>query len=414
MGAHETLRTLPFPRMNVLDPPAEFARLRAEGPVRRVRTPGGDTAWAVTGHTAAYRLLDEARLGRSHPDPERAPRVSLSPISGRPQGDHRTEREHHRRMRQVLTPSFSARRIALLSDRLDSQVARLLDGLERAPRPADLHRLLSEPLPVEMMCELFGVPAEDRDRFRAWSSAYGRVDAPEVARAAQGELFGYVQELIRLRRAEPAEDILSDLAAMDGMSEREIVELAALLMFAGHDTAVTRIDYGTLLLLRHPGQYAALCADPSPARVDGAVAEMLRMSVPSDQGLLRYAHADIGIAGVTIRAGDAVLVFHGVANRDPAVFPDPDRFDIDRFGSGRFGSGRFEIDRAGQGARQSLAFGAAGHLCVGAPLARAQLRSFFGQLARRLPTLRLAVPYEELRMTPNLVTGGLAALPVSW
>ncbi|EFG07519.1 Cytochrome P450 [Streptomyces clavuligerus] len=189
--------------------------------------------------------------------------------------------------------------------------------------------------------------------------------------------------------------MISDLAALGELPEEEIVALTAQLIFAGHSTAVRHIVLGVLRLLRHPEQYTALGADPS--LVPGAVEEMLRMSVPSDHGLVRYAHTDLTVDRVTIATSDAVLLFHRVANRDPAAFPDLDRFDTTR-----------------RPDHPSLAFGYATRLCVGAQLARAQLQSILTRLPHRFPALHLAVAPDTLRPTPSRITGGLEELPVTW
>jgi pentalenolactone synthase len=167
-----------------------------------------------------------------------------------------------------------------------------------------------------------------------------------------------------------------------------------MLLFAGHETTVTRIDVGTLLLLAHPGQADALRNDPG--RVAGAVEEILRLGAPGGGGLPRYAQADIDVAGVHIRSGDAVLLAVSVANRDPEVFADADRFDVTRT------------------ANPHLAFGHGPRFCIGAGLARIELQAVFAALPARFPTLALAVPVEQLQVRSDVLTGGLTALPVTW
>lgn len=204
-------------------------------------------------------------------------------------------------------------------------------------------------------------------------------------------------ELVTHKRTRPGEDVISDLVAAQQRwhyGDDHIAALAAMLLFAGHETTVSRIDVGTLLLLAHPTQAAALRADP--ALVGSAVEEILRMAAPASGGLPRYAHADIDIAGVTIRAGDAVLLTASVANRDPAAFPEPDRFDITR------------------DPNPHLAFGHGPRYCIGASLARVELQAVFSALPTRFPTLRLAVPVDQLHLRTDLLTGGLTSLPVTW
>ncbi|HEX6471708.1 MAG TPA: cytochrome P450 [Streptosporangiaceae bacterium] len=396
------LPQLPFPRRDVLDVPAAYRRLRAEhGPVARARTRTGDLAWVVTGHEEIRRLFADDRLGRSHPDPARAPRISNSAFFGGPQGDYATERAAHERMRGLLVPAFSRRRMNALRGHVQSIVDDLLDRMAaRTPSAANLHEDLSFPLPVLVICELLGVPYEDRDLFRELSADAGGLADAAASAAAKERLSAYVGTLIPAKRRAPAEDLLSDLVAAADADEADlddarIAEMAGGLLFAGHETTVTRIDIGTVLLLTHPDQLAALRADP--ALLPGAVEEILRMAVPGDHGIPRYARTDIEIGDVTIRAGDAVLLLQFAANRDERVFADPDRFDIRR-----------------APADPHVGFGHGRHFCIGASLARVELQAVFGSLFRRFPTLRLAVPVDRLRWTAQRLTGGLAELPVTW
>jgi len=329
-------------------------------------------------------------------------------------GNSETEKADHARMRRLLAPSFTARRMRSLRERIDVLVGELLDRLAELTPPADLHEHLSVPLPVLVICELLGVPYEDRATFRAWSDGAGLVNDRDRAAAAFGELIAYMHQLIERRRTDPGEDVISDLIAADAaagaaaggaaaagaageddrLTELGIAQLAAGLLFAGHETTVTRIDVGTLLLLSNPGQRDALLRDP--ALVPGAVEEILRLAAPGDTVLPRYAHADVEIAGVTIRVGEAVLLSPDIANRDSHAFAEPDEFDIAR------------------DANPHLGFGYGARFCVGASLARVELQAVFGALFQRFPTLDLAVPVSELPFRRELVTGGLAALPVIW
>jgi pentalenolactone synthase len=392
------LPRLPFDRPDVLDPAPDYARLRPEHPVVRVRGRAGDMVWLAIGYPEAKALFADDRLGRSHPDPERAPKISTSLMFGGPQGDYATERDHHKRMRKLLVPSFSARRMGKLADHVQGLLDDLLGKMSTRTPPVDMHEELSFPLPVLVICELLGVPYADRDRFRAWSDDYADLANPTAALAAQRKLADYMLELIDLKRHQPAEDVITDLAdSVDGtsFSDDEIAAIATNVLFGGHETTVSRIDYGTLLLLRHPEQFAALRDDPALATE--AVEEIMRMSAPSDHGFSRYAHSDIDIAGVTIRTGDAVLLLPAVANRDGSAYPTPDQFDIFR-----------------KPDQNHLGFGHGPHHCVGAALARVQLKAVFATLPATFPNLRLAVPYEQLRLNADRITGGLAELPVTW
>lgn len=380
--------------------------------VRQVTTPAGDPAWLVTGHDDVKALLADPRLGRSHPEPERAARYARSAIFGGPMGGSPAEeRGHHAAMRQLLAPAFSARRMASLRPRVQALVDRLLDDLARRTPPADFHEAVSFPLPALVICDLLGVSREDRERFRRWSDDAAHTTDAARSRTGLAALHGYMRDLLARKRREPAEDVLSDLVAAQAHApglfpDEAAVELAAGLLFAGHETTVAAIDKGVVLLLTHPEQREALERDP--ALLPGAVEEILRLPGPWPDhptapgtpgkagGLPRYANAEIEIGGVTIAAGDLVLLGLQEANLDGRVFGAPAAFEPAREPN------------------PHLTFGHGPRYCIGAPLARIELQALFGTLFRRFPTLRLAVPVEALRPRTELLTGGLAELPVAW
>ncbi|GAA1257348.1 cytochrome P450 [Sphaerisporangium rubeum] len=388
------LPQLPFPRRHPLQVPQEYRELRATGPVTLVRTQAGDEAWLVTGYEEVRALLADPRLGRSHPAPETAARVSGSVLLGGPSGDFATERADHEMMRKLVAPAFSARRMQALAGHVQELVDGLLDEMAGKTPPLDLHAHFSLPLPALVICELLGVPYQDRDLFQSLADGMTDVLDPVAASAAKDELCAYIGTLLERKRENPAEDLFSDLATMDAPRE-QVAMLGAALLFAGHETTVNRIDLGVLLLLGDRPQWDALAADP--ARAPAAVEEILRVASPSDHGLVRYAKEDLEFGGVTIRRGDAVVVSPTAANRDERIFDRPDEFDTTR---------RPEDPH--------IAFGYARHYCVGASLARVELRSAFATLPRRFPTLELAVPLEALPRRTGRLTGGFSEVPVTW
>jgi cytochrome P450 len=220
----------------------------------------------------------------------------------------------------------------------------------------------------------------------------------EQAHRAREEFGRYMAGLLEAKRAQPGEDVLSDLARAQSADEAfdygGMVQLCIGLLFAGHETTVNRIGLGTLLLLTRPDQWQALVADPA-GRVDATVEEIMRLGAPGDLGLLRYAHTDVDVTGVTIHRGDAVILSVNSANRDPSVYTDAETFNPDR------------------PERAHLGFGHGAHFCIGASLARTELRVVFATLARRLPDLRLAKQLDELELRTTL-TGGVTELPVTW
>lgn len=385
---------LPFEQADPLGVAPRLRELQTQGVVHRVRTAAGDEAWLVTGHAQVRRLLDDDRLGRAHPAPETAARTGESALFGGPLGNFATEHADHARMRSLLQPHFSPKRLRALRSRVAALTVRLLDELAAQGPPADLHAALAEPLPILVICELLGVPYEDRDRFRAWTADAANIRDRARSERGLGELFGYCQGLVARKQAEPGDDVISRLCAVEGVPDEEVAGLSMALLFAGHETTVVQIGLGTLLLLTNPDQWQALVADLG--LVPKAVEEMLRAPGKGGGGIPRYARTDLEIDGVTIRAGDLVLLDNGAANHDPTVFPEPDRVDVTRSAS------------------THLTFGHGARYCIGAPLARIELQTVFTQLVSRFPTLRLAVEVEELTMRHDALTGGLTALPVRW
>jgi pentalenolactone synthase len=364
--------------------------------ITRVRTQVGDKAWLVLRYDLVKQLLADPRLGRSHPDPSRAPRISNSILFGGPMEAYETEQADHAQMRALLTPFFSARRMEELRPRVGTLIDRLLDAMAQLKPPVDLHEALSFPLPVLVICELLGVPDQDRETFRMWSTEMADLYDAARARAALDKLVAYMAALVEQKRAQPKDDVLSGLCAAIGggqLADQHIAFLGAMLLFTGHETTVVRLDLGTLLLLTQPAQRRAVLND-STLIVD-AVEEILRASGTGSAGLTRYAHGDIDVEGVTIHAGDAVLLNNGAANHDANAFADPDRFDVRRQPNAH------------------LAFGYGSRYCIGAPLARLELQEAFARLIPRFQHMRLVSSLEDLH-SRDVLTGGIEHLWVAW
>jgi unspecific monooxygenase len=303
----------------------------------------------------------------------------------------------HTRLRRLVSKAFTARLIERLRPRIEQVVQELLAD---ASGEVDLIRALAYPLPVILISELLGVPAQDRDRFKGWSDALARgldpdflLPAADIAERDQArlEFAAYFQELSALRRSDPRDDLLSALVAVsdggDALTEQELLATCILLLVAGHETTVNLIGNGALALLRHPDQLAWLRTHPEA--VPAAIEELLRYDPPV-QLTLRTALQDTELAGATIKRGELVLLLTGAANRDPTVFEDPDRLDLQRAASGH------------------LSFGLGIHFCLGAPLARLEGEIALAALLRRDITLAGG----DLAYRDNLVLRGLARLPV--
>ncbi|MFC0107991.1 cytochrome P450 [Kibdelosporangium aridum] len=394
---------LPFPRPNVLDLAPLYEVLRREMPITPVTTPAGDPAWLVTRFTEVRDLLSDKRLGRSHPEPDKASRITTAAVQDGPTGNYETEEADHTRMRRLLTPAFSAKRMRMLHDYMQQLVDGYIDQLlvEHAAAPdgvVDLHTGLAFPLPVSVICRLLGVPEDDREYFHTLSERMANLAIGDDAHKAREEFSQYMVGLVETKRSQLGEDVISDLVRAQSADETydyaEMIRLCVGLLFAGHETTVNRIGLGTLFLLTRPDQWQALAADPD-GRVNATVEEIMRLGAPGDLGLLRYAHVDLDVAGVTINRGDAVILSVNAANRDTSVYSNAETFNPDR------------------PEKPHLGFGHGGHFCIGASLARTELRVVFATLARRLPGLRLAKQLDELEVRTTL-TGGVTALPVTW
>lgn len=382
---------LPFEQAHPLEFAPRLRELQAKGVVHRVRTPAGDPAWLVTGHAEVLRIYDDDRLGVAPPEPDTA--AHMYP-SDRPMRNFATEHADHARKRALLQPHFTPKRLQALRPRVDALTTQLLDDLAAKGSPADLRAAVAVPLPVLVICEVLGVPQEDSERFCAW--LIGVSDAHDGARVQQGlgELFAYSQQLVADKRRDPGDDVISRLCGIEGVSDDEAARLVTGLLWAGHGSPVPHIGLGVLLLLANPEQWRMLARDQSLA--SNAVEETLRAARSSAVTFPRYARTDFELDGVTIKAGDLVLMSIGAANHDPSVFADPDLVDISRR------------------ALSHLTFGYGGRYCIAAPLARIELNAVLSQLASRFPAMQLAVGVEALTLRTDGLFGGLVELPVRW
>jgi len=393
-------RTFPFNPVDRLDIDPLYAELRATEPMTRIRMPYGGVGWLATRYEDVRAINADPRLSRSATrDRDDVPRMTRDE-NYRPSIIN-TDPPDHTRLRRLVAKAFTARRMEALRPRVQELVATAIDGMIAQGPPADLVAHLALPLPIGVICELLGVPYEDRDRFRAWSDAVLSTTAlsPEEIQRAYHELGGYLAGLVARRREEPTDDLLGTLVVArdegDRLSEEELVVFGITLLVAGHETTANQLGNFVYTLLTHPGQLDVLYRKPD--LVPQAVEELLRfIPLGMGAGFPRIATEDVEIGGVTVRAGEAVFVSSISANRDSAVFDDPDRLDITR------------TDNA------HLAFGHGVHHCLGAQLARLELAEALSAILARLPGLRLAAPEDELPWKIGLRVRGLRGLPVAW
>lgn len=303
----------------------------------------------------------------------------------------------HTRIRRLVSRAFTPRQIEQLREPIQRTADELLDALA-ATECADLIASYAAPLPITVICDLLGVAPANRRDFRSWTDALVAPDPtrPSLAKQAIGNLLSFLTQLIADKRTAPADDLLSALIAVrdeeDRLSEDELMSLAFLILFAGYENTVHLIGNAVLTLLRHPEQQAELRANPT--RLGAVVGELARYDGPVPLAMRRFPTEDVTISGVTIPAGETVLLSLAAAHRDPHRFTDPDRFDIDRDTTGH------------------LALGHGIHYCLGAPLARMETEIALSALFDRFPDMALDVPQGELRWRPSMRSRGLLSLPV--
>jgi cytochrome P450 len=315
----------------------------------------------------------------------------------------------HTRLRKLVQPSFTNRRMEALRPRIQAIVDHYLDQAEaaaaargeRAPsRTMDLVADFAFPVPIKVICEMLGIPIQDHERVQDWFDKLpiggGAARSEEETDIAFDEFVAYLEDLFERRRREPTNDLISDLVHAEEEGERlnaeELLAMVFVMLSAGHVTTVNLIANGALLLMTHPSELARLRANPGLMK--NAVEEILRYWGPLDITLPRYVTEDLQIDGVQIPRGSTLRIGLSSANHDPARFAHPEVFDITR-----------------EDANRHIAFGKGIHVCLGAPMARAEGDIALATLLARYPDLRLAVPAEELRWEPGFVRS-LESLPV--
>ncbi|MCG8915800.1 cytochrome P450 [Actinokineospora sp. PR83] len=390
-------RSFPFSPPHELEPEPLFAELRRQEPLTRVVLPYGEPAWLATRYEDVKVVLGDPRFSRAAGAGRDEPRMRPHPA---PPGNILSmDPPEHSRLRRLVTKAFTVRRVEQLRPRTQQIADDLVDTMLAQGPPADLVDAFALPLPITVICELLGVPFADRDDFRYWSDAFLSTSkySPDEVLECMGKLREYMAGLIAERRAHATDDLLGALVIArddeDRLSEDEMLSLAEGLLVAGHETTASQIPNFVHVLLSHPGQLAALRADLD--LVPQAVEELMRfVPLGTGAGIARYATEDVELGGVLVRAGEPVLPVMASANRDESVYHDPDHLDLLRQ----------EVSHVG--------FGHGPHHCLGAPLARMELRVALDTLLRRLPGLRFAG--EGIEWKDGLSTRGPARLPVTW
>lgn len=390
----------PFERPTALEPSPHYKRLRQTCPVAGIRMPSGDDALLVTDYESVRTVLSDARFSRAATARPGAPRIGTEPQNAK--NLLSMDPPEHTRVRRLVSREFTARRVAELRPRIQSCTDELLDAMERTGSPTDLVPALAFPLPVTVICELLGVPLDEREQIAEWSgTVLSTVSLPvEQIVAAHTGLATYLGGLIAAKRKDPGDDLLSALVAIheadtERLDEEELLHLAITLLIAGHETTTNQIANSVLALLTYPQQFEAVRRDPG--RVPAAVEELLRFVPPGDEATLRIATEEVKLGDTVVPAGTAVLASLASANRDSRQFTDADTLDVTRVPDA-----------------QHLTFGYGIHYCLGAGLARLELEIALESLLRRIPSLRLAVPAEEVPRSSGRLIHGVTSLPVVW
>ena len=384
-------------------PPPEVMELGAARPLSRVRIWDGSTPWLITGYDEVRMLFSDSRVSVD----DRRPGFPhwnegmLSTVHKRPRSVFTSDGEEHTRFRRMLSKPFTFKRVEGLRPAIQQVTDDHIDAMLAGPQPADVVTALALPVPSLVISQLLGVPYEDAEMFQHHANI-------GLARYATGEdtvkgavnLNKYLAQLVEAKMDNPAEDAVSDLAERVKAGELSVKEAAQLgtgLLIAGHETTANMIGLGVLALLQYPEQAAVLRDTDDSKVVANAVEELLRYLSIIQNGQRRVAAEDIEIAGEVIRAGEGIIIDLAPANWDAKAFAEPERLYLHRSGAG-----------------QHVAFGYGRHQCVGQQLARAELQIVFHTLLRRIPTLELAVPIEDVPLKHDRLAYGVYELPVTW
>jgi cytochrome P450 len=383
-------------------PPQEMLEMGQVKPLSRVRIWNGTTPWLITGHEVARALFADSRVSvddRIEGFPHWNEHM-LSTVDKRPRSVFTSDAEEHTRFRRMLSKPFTFKRVEGLRSTIQNVTDECIDAILAGPQPADIVSKLALPVPTKVISDMLGVPYEDHEFFQHHANVgLARYASAEDGQKGAMSLHKYLINLVETKMANPAEDAVSDLAervTAGEISVKEAAQLGTGLLIAGHETTANMIGIGVLALLENPEQAALLRDSDDPKFVAHAAEELMRYLSIIQNGQRRVAVEDIEIGGETIRAGEGIIIDLAPANWDASAYPNPDKLDFAR------------------DAGQELGFGYGRHQCVGQQLARAELQIVFQTLLRRIPTLKLAIPFDEVPFKHDRLAYGVYDLPVTW
>lgn len=397
--AVEDLLSFPMRRTAPLDPPPAYAKLRDEAPVTKVRLPDGSTCWLVTRYDDMRTVLTDRRFSADSRKPGFPVLMPHRHLLQDIRMMNRLDLPEHTAFRRMFVKPFTVGSIESLRPRIQVHVDALLDEMIKKPGPVDLVEEFSLPAPAKVICEMLGVPYNDAGFLKNFSKVLtNRSTGVEEVKEALDTLFSYVDRKITEETKSPTSGLLTELVqAMKetgAITHDELVGTVVVLLVDGYETTANMITLGAVTLFQHPDQLEALRGDLS--LVPGAVEELLRYLSISDIGVARVTDEDVELGGVTIPAGEGVMTLVAAANHDEAAFENAHELDIKRK------------------PKPHLTFGHGIHQCLGKNLVSVELEVVFGTLFRRVPTLQLAIPVDEISFKHDAGLYGVWDLPVTW
>ncbi|WP_066285422.1 cytochrome P450 [Arthrobacter sp. B6] len=384
------------------DPPPATMELARKSTVTRVRQWDGIVAWLVTGYEEARAVLSDNEHFSVNPANPGFPEknAAYTAVMGRDHNLRTMDPPEHGEQKRMLVRDFTVRKVESLRPKMQDLVDELIDEMLDSPQPFEFHHGFALEIPTRIICDLLGVPVEDRNWFTGLSlTATSAGVSVEEAAAAGQDLYDYIDKLLDVKLATPGEDLTSRLVheqlQAGALSRKDTIELIRFLLIAGHETTANTITLSVLALLQHPDQLEAMKSDPE--LIPNAVDELLRYLSVAHTGRRRVAIADVMVGDQLIKAGEGVIVGNHIADRDPDQFPEPATLDIRR-----------------QNAKTALAFGFGIHQCLGQTLSRVELQVVHSTLWRRVPSLALAKPITELDFVEDRPIIGVDYVPVIW
>ena len=402
---NEPLQDFPPPRdlRCPFDPPPELQRRLREEPISKMKTWDGTEAWLITTYEDGRAALSDDRLSADPTNPGFPEKnVAYANTLGKDRTIRAIDNPEHDRQKRMMVRDFTAKRVEEIRPYVQKLTDGLIDDMLKQKQPFDILPGLAVSLPTMVICELIGVPYEEREFFGHRAKAALAAPTAEEAAKAGNDLNEYFERIIDLKIKSPANDLISRMVheqMLKGHFPRtELVALSRLLLVAGHDTTAGMIGLSTLLLLQHPKVVNEIRERSNDAPfIRNAVDEMFRILGTTHAGRRRVAIADLEIGGRLIRKGEGVIVLNNLMDRDQSIFPNAAKFDVHR-----------------SNARVNVAFGFGIHQCPGQLLARMELAVVHSTLWRRVPTLRLAVPLSKIHFFEDGANYEIETLPVTW